>query len=209
MKKYWYKIIFIILFILLWGFFIYHIKFQIQSEWSQIVVSESELCPWIKNIYERWMFDNEIQKCTSDHWEKYFMIQRFWIEWGSWRDFFDLIWNQIWSISQYGAWDWTIPKNATISGKTFSWSCVMVDLQDCGIIDLTTSYRGKKGLLKDSEYAKTCKNTIKKLWLTPPEVYNNEFFTLENRYYMCTDDKQVFYIGFTGNKIGEKKEWKN
>lgn len=209
MKKY---TILLIIFILLCSWVLLFFKKQYKntqedSIWQENISSlswfDTKLCSWIKYIYERWMFDSEIQKCNTDNWETYFMIQRYGIEWWSWKDFFDIWWNQIGSISQYGASDWTIPDQPTIEWKILSWSCTMVDLKSCWIIDLSNSYRGKSWLLKESEYAKTCKTTLKKLWLEPPEEFTETFFELGNRYFMCTDDKIIFYLSFTGNKIGD------
>ena len=160
----------------------------------------------MKNIYKKWWHsDVEMEYCRTFLGEYYLKIQGFWWEGWFWVDYYNIKGEKIGSISQY--WDGfgTIPKHPTIIWKTYPNDdiCQKRNIKECGVIDLLSSYRGPRGLLRNSEYAKTCENTLKKLWLDPRHQntsLDSSRRDLSHRYFMCTDDNDIFYIGFTWDK---------
>ena len=188
-----------------------HINSQNSITVIQSLQSWWNICEAMKSIYQQsFSVDSQVEYCRTKGREEYFKIQRLWWEGWSWVDYYNLRGNKIWSISQYWYGDWTIPEKPAISWKTYSNndSCIKKNIQECGIIDLVSSYRWPEWLLKESEYAKTCENTLDKLWLNPRHQrtdWDSSRRDLSHRYFMCTDDSDIFYIGFTGSKIWDNK----
>ncbi len=171
---------------------------------TKIYSGSTEICPWVKMIYDEGYYGNEIQYCTSLSWEYHLMVERYGVEWWSGRNFFDLQGNELWKIEQYAEWDWTLPRFPWSSWKTFDWSCKMIDLKSCNIIDLVSSYWSRNWLLTGSAYGKICKEALKKMKLRPTELWIDPY-ELWMKYMMCTNDSDIFYIWFTGAKIGNNK----
>lgn len=184
--------------------FCYCFFINISNEKLIVSMKSWEYCQGIKTIYDYGYYWWAIQTCHTSLWKPYLMTTLYGIEWWHGNVFFDTGWNFIGEKSKYWAGDWTMPKDFYITGTILTGTCIMNNLQQCWIIDLVSSYRWTWWLLKDSEYAKTCKNTLEKLWLDPryqSTDLDSSRRDLSHRYFMCTDDTDIFYIGFTGSKI--------
>lgn len=170
-----------------------------------------DVCIGMINIYNKSLWNNnEFDYCTSESGENYLRIKSFWIEWWSWVNYYNIDWKNIWSISQYWEGNGTIPKNPTIVGRIFDDKdiCEKRNIKECWVISLQSSYRWKEWLIKDSEYAKTCEQTIDKFWLNPnlqSTDGDSMRWELSNRIFMCTDNKDIFYVLFTGTKMWDER----
>ncbi len=177
-----------------------------QSTWS--IVYSDKFCSWLSKAYESLGMSNDIQFCGNSSWEKYFMQQRRWVEWGSWRIFFDVYWNEIGSIGQYGAWDGSIPLYPTISWVVYYFNdCNPVNIKKCDVIDLYEWKRWREWV--DGRLNQSCGLLTRKMNLNPPRT--GKIREYRERYALCTDDKEIFYILFTGQKniIDQYAPWKN
>lgn len=177
-----------------------------QSTWSTI--NYGQICWWLSKVYESQDMSNDIQFCETSSWDKYFMLEYRWFEWGSWRIFFDVQWNKIGSIEQFGDSDGSVPLYPTISWAIYYFNdCDSVDVKKCEIIDL---YDWKRWMeWADGKIDQTCDLLVNKMNLNPPKT--GKIREYRDRYAVCTNDKEIFYILFTGQKniVNEYAPWKN
>ncbi|USN57017.1 MAG: hypothetical protein H6766_00675 [Candidatus Peribacteria bacterium] len=60
-------------------------------------------------------------------------------------------------------------------------------------------------------YARTCQQTFEHMDIWPDSVdtlSTEAWRDRSGRYWMCTDDKEIFYINYTGSRIADTR-WEN